>query len=149
MGRSEQRLGKAGEQRAATAVRVLGIEMVEQIGTPIKIVKTKKDKYGRIWYQVIWGEKVSGDTRGILPGGRSVLVETKTIMDRNLRYSDLRTHQGGRLTEHAEFGGLSLLVWVHDTGIKILKWPVSDFGPGKGLTPEVAERLEITDLSEV
>lgn len=139
MSRGEAKLGKAGEQHAMNAVRALGVEMVEQIGTPFKIIKTGKNH----WYQGIFGEKVSGDARGVLPGGRSVLVETKTILDRNLQWGDLRPHQPGRLSQHAELGGWSLLVWVHQTGIYVMEWPISDFRRGKSITPECAQNLKI------
>jgi len=138
MSRKEQRIGKAGEDWAMNAVRGVGVEMVERIGTPVKIVGTRGE-----WYRIKWGEKVSGDARGVLPGGRSVLVETKTIRDRNLRWSDLRTHQPGRLSQHAELGGLSLLVWVHSTGIYVMEWPIRDFRHGKSITPALAQSLDI------
>lgn len=134
-------IGKYGQERAAAALRSLGIEMVEQIGTPVFLIPAER---ARNTYFVTWGEKVSGDHRGILPGGRSVLAETKTIMERNLRWSDLRDHQPGRLDEHSKHGGLSLLVWVHTTGVHVMQWPVHGFGPGESLTPEFAmiEALE-------
>jgi len=139
MARREAKLGRAGEQHAANAVRSLGVEMVEEIGTPFTITRTKPGN----WYQGFFGKKVSGDTRGVLPGGRSVLVETKTILDRNLQFSDLRTHQPERLTQHAELGGWSLLVWFHSTGIYIMEWPISDFHHGESITPERAQTLNI------
>jgi hypothetical protein len=139
MTKAQQQVGKAGEDWAANAVRALGVEMVERIGTPVKIVRTKPGG----WVQIVWGEKVSGDTRGVLPGGRSVLVETKTILERNLQWGDLRPHQPGRLSQHAELGGLSLLVWVHSSGIYVIKWPISDFCHGKSITPERAQELHI------
>ena len=128
-------IGKYGQERAAAALRSLGIEMVEQIGTPVFLIPAER---ARNTYFVTWGEKVSGDHRGILQGGRSVLAETKTIMERNLRWSDLRDHQPGRLDEHNQHGGLSLLVWVHTTGVHVMQWPVLGFGPGESLTPEFA-----------
>jgi hypothetical protein len=142
MARAEKKLGQAGEQWAMAAVRGLGVEMVEGIGTPVKIIGTKVI-HGRKWHQIVFGEKVSGDTRGVLPGGRSVLVETKTIMDRSLRWGDLRPHQPERLSQHAALGGWSLLVWVHSSGIYILEWPISDFRHGKSITPERAQNLHV------
>lgn len=138
MARKEQKLGKAGEELAMNAVRSLGVEMVERIGTPVKIIRTKG-----VWSQVVWGEKVSGDARGVLPGGRSVLIETKTILDRNLQYGDMRPHQPERLSRHAELGGLSLLVWVHSSGVYVMEWPICDFRHGKSITPETAQRLNL------
>lgn len=144
MSRSEQHTGKAGEARALRVLHSRGVEMVEKIGTPVRIIASKGG-----WHRIVWGDKVSGDHRGILPGGRSVLAETKTILDRNLHYSDLRDHQPDRLTLHAELGGLSLLVWVHQTGIFVMQWPIDGFVKGTGITPEEAVYLDIDDLGKI
>ena len=138
----EDRVGKAGQELAAAALRRLGVEMVERVATPAKYIPTKEPGV----FRVIWEEPVSGDHRGILPGGRSVLAEVKTILDRNLRWSDLRDHQPGALSDHARWGGLSLLVWVHTTGVYIMDW--TNLGgefdrPGAGLKPEQAARLTL------
>lgn len=142
--RSQQTIGKHGQNVAASSMSQLGIEMVEQIGTPVKLIPV--DNHRKDVFRVVFGEKVSGDHRGILYGGRSVLAETKTILDRNLRYSDLREHQPGRLTSHAIFGGLSLLVWVHGSGVYIMEWPIEGFTEGKSITPEKARSLRIESL---
>lgn len=136
----EQQIGNAGQERAAIALRSAGVNMVEKIGTPVKLIPMGTVR-GRQVHQVIYGEKVSGDHRGILPDGTSVLAETKTILDRNLRYSDLREHQPARLTEHHESNGLSLLVWVHSSGIYIMRWPIKGFTKGKSIDPKTAEEL--------
>lgn len=156
MGRKSQQLGEQGELLAENRLRAIGLEMVEKIGTPVRLIRlpTRTIKVLSLSginpkgiSRVIFGEKVSGDRRAIIPGsGRSVLIETKTILDRNLRWSDLRDHQPGRLDRHYELGGLSLLVWVHKTGIYILRWPVPDFGYRKSITPEQAEQLNIQEL---
>jgi hypothetical protein len=138
MSKSQDRTGKAGQNYAASALSILGIRMVEKIGTPVKLIPSRFPGL----FGVRFEEKVSGDHRGILPGGRGVLAETKTILNRNLTYSDLRVHQPARLSEHAELGGLSLLVWVrapHE--IYVMEWPIDGFGPGKGITPERAAEI--------
>jgi hypothetical protein len=142
--RSQQQRGKQGQNVAASALSRAGIEMVEQIGTPVKLIPVHDHRQDV--FRVVFGEKVSGDHRGILYGGRSVLAETKTILDRNLRYSDLREHQPGRLTSHATFGGLSLLVWVHSSCVYIMEWPIEGFVEGKSITPEKARELNIVSL---
>lgn len=140
MSRHEDRIGKAGQGVAASALRRLGIEEVEQVGTPVKLIP--RGKFGsHDTYQVIWGEKVAGDHRGTLPGGRGVLAETKTILERNLQWSDLREHQPGKLDTHARLGGLAILVWVHSSGVYTMTWPVPGFGPRKSITPEKAAAL--------
>ena len=137
----EQRRGKRGQYTAAAVLSGrCGINMVEQIGTPVILIPVQAQR--RNTYQVIFGEKVSGDHRGIIGAGISVLAETKTILDRNLRYSDLREHQPARLSEHADLGGISLLVWVEDTGTYVMRWPIEGFVPGTSITPELAEQLD-------
>lgn len=142
MSRHEDRIGKIGQEQAAAALRRIGMNMVEKIGTPVKIIPARV----KGTYTVVWGEKVSGDHRGILDNGISVLAETKTIMDRNLVWSDLREHQPERLDQHAEFGGVSLLVWVHSSGIYVMRWPVAGFGPRKSITPEQAQQIDVVRL---
>ena len=135
MTRREDRTGKAGEELAESVLHSLGVEQIERVSTPVKLIPSKVPGL----FKVIYGEKVIGDRRGILPGGRSVLIEVKTILDRNLRYSDLREHQPAGLTRHAELGVMSLLVWVHSSGVNVLEWPISGFGPGKSIDPRTAE----------
>ena len=145
MSRSEDRIGKYGQRVVASILSSLGVLMVEPIGTPIKAIPHPRL---RGYYRVIWEETVSGDHRGILPGGRSVLAETKTILDRNLQWSDLRPHQPIGLTQHADAGGLSLLVWVHSSGVYVMKWPVPGFGPGTSINQEKALSLSVNDFSK-
>lgn len=145
MTKREQQTGKIGQVHAAAALRRAGVNMVEQIGTPVKLIPMGTVR-GRQVFQVIYGEKVSGDHKGIMPDGTSVLAETKTILDRNLRYSDLRDHQPERLTEHHENNGISLLVWAHSTGIYIMRWPITYFVKGKSITPEEASLLNVESL---
>jgi hypothetical protein len=143
MSRKEQSIGKHGQECAAVALRVAGVDMVEQIGTPVHLIPHPTQAG---YYRVIYGEKVSGDHRGILPGGRSVLAETKTIRDRPLRWSDFREHQPERLDAHADAGGVSLVVWVNDDGAYIMRWPIPGFGPGKSIDLKRARELEIAKV---
>lgn len=136
MSRAQQRQGKAGEQIARAALARYDVQMLERIGTPVRIIAQKGE-----WVRIAYGEKVAGDYRGILRGGRSVLVEVKTT-EHNLRWSDFREHQPGALDEHSRFGGLTLVVWVCGMSVYVLEWPIPGFGPGKSITPEQAERLE-------
>lgn len=144
-GRINQKVGAAGEEQVKQALGRIGVLMVEKIGTPVKLhnpgFMASKDVF-----RVFWGEKVSGDHRGVGPYGLSILAETKTMLDRNLRWSDLRPHQPERLTYHSDLGGISLLVWVHHTGTYIMNWPVDDFGPDQSISPEKAESLSIEKL---
>lgn len=142
----EQRLGKSGQNVAAGALARAGISMVEQIGTPIRAIPQRGVPGA---YHIIWGEKVSGDHRGLLEGtGQSVLAETKTILDHHLRWSDFLPHQPGRLDYHHQLGGVSLVVWVHSTGVYVMRWPIEGFGPGKSISPEQAELLQVSFILE-
>lgn len=138
--RREKQIGDHGEQLARSVLSGMGLEMIEKIGTPVKLIPVKSANFKNAYF-VIWGEKVAGDHRAILPDGRSVLIEVKTIYGRNLTWSDLREHQPGKLSEHADWNGLSLLVWVHDDGVYAMRWPVVGFAPGKGITPSQAQFL--------
>lgn len=144
MSKAEAKLGIRGQELAANVLRQIGVFMVEHIGTPFTIVKAGR----RGWYQGFFGEKVSGDLRGHTKNGISVLAEVKTIWNRNLRWSDLREHQPGRLDMHAE-RAISLLIWVHDSGVFIMLWPVPGFRPGKSISPEQAASLNIADIMDV
>lgn len=139
MGKTEKLIGEHGENLAESILSGLGVEMIEKIGTPVKL-----SPYNKIpgVFRVAFGEAVSGDRRGILPGGRSVLIEVKTILDRNLQYSDLRKHQPERLRAHSLFGGLSLLIWVHNSGVYIMEFPINGFESRKGITPARAMELD-------
>ncbi len=137
MSRQEQNTGKHGEQLARSILDGLGIEMLEKIGTPLKLIPVPSAR--KNVYQVIFGEKVAADHRAMFPDGRSVLIEVKTIYDRNLVWSDLRDHQPAKLQQHAELNGLSLLVWVHGTGVYVMRFPINGFGPGKGIAPAQAQ----------
>lgn len=154
MTRIQQQIGKHGQKQAASILSGMGIEMVEEIGTPVKLLPVKfipgfanrKDVF-----RVIFGEKVSGDHRGVLPDGTSVLIETKTVLDGNLTWSHMREHQPDRLSRHAQIGrALSLLVWVHSTGVYVMHWKryvdkdfigIEGFGYRKSITPERAQAL--------
>ena len=145
-GKTNQRIGAMGEEWADNRLYAIGLQMVEKIGTPVRLIKSKIDPKA---FRVVWGEKVSGDRTAIVPGsGRKVLVETKTIFDRNLRWSDLRPHQPERLYRNSELGGLSLLVWVYNDGVYIMQWPIPGFKKGKSITPEKAKKLNITELKQ-
>lgn len=142
----EQQIGKRGQNTAAAVLSGrCQINMVEQIGTPVILLPVQTQR--RNTYQVIFGEKVSGDHRGLIGNGISVLAETKTILDRNLRYSDLREHQPGRLSEHTNYGGISLLVWVHGTGAYVMRWPIEGFETGTSITHEQAQRLDVETVA--
>jgi hypothetical protein len=149
----QQHIGKAGEQMAISALHQIGVEQIEKIGTPVTTIRNKQGKISNVFY----GEPVAADFRGVYPVdlyphttnpaqiGQSVMAEVKTILDRNLIWSDFRPHQPAALSEHVQFGGMSLVVWVHSTGIYVMRWPIYEFGPGNGITPAEAQCLKINE----
>ena len=146
MGRVSQSLGAAGEEQAVSALHRVGVEMVQEISTPV--VLQPIDMRQRI-YRVSWKKRVSGDHTGIARGGLFVLAEVKTAFGRNLHWSDLDDHQPVSLDRHDQLGGISLLVYVTDNGVHVMRWPIAGFGPGKGISPEHAEAIAINDEQEL
>ncbi|MBO8902278.1 hypothetical protein INO11_14335, partial [Staphylococcus aureus] len=57
MTKREQQTGAQGQKQAAGALRRAGVNMVEQIGTPVKLIPMGTVR-GRQVLQVIYGEKV-------------------------------------------------------------------------------------------
>ena len=139
----EQRIGKHGQNVARSVLSGrCAINMVEKIGTPVVLIPLNLKGISNA-FRVIFEEKVSGDHRGIIGNGISVLAETKTVLEGNLQYGHLRDHQPARLDEHAQNGGISLLVWVHESGhAYVMRWPIEGFGPGRSITPERAQELD-------
>ena len=150
MSKTEQEVGKAGEKLAKKVLKQRGVQMPEKIGTPVRLEPTMTHS-GRPAFYVYFGDKVSGDTMGILDDGTRVLAETKTIYNRNLRWSDLREHQPEQLDLNKEYNGVSLLVWVSTHGVFVMDWnfPDDSFKPGKGMTLDRAEELDIMDVSKL
>ena len=150
MAKKEHEQGKAGEKLARQVLRQRGVRMVEKIGTPVRLVPTMTGS-GRPAFYVYFGTKVSGDMTGLLDNGIRVIAETKTIYNRNLRWSDLRAHQPERLSLNKSYNGVSLLIWVSTHGVHIMDWvyPNEDFKPGKGLTPARAKELNVMDVRKL
>ena len=126
-----RKAGNIGQMLTARELELRGVQMVETIETGWGIVRGKG---GRI-VDAYPLEKVAGDFRGVLEGGRSVLVEAKTTPDR-LPYSQLKPHQHDALQTHHELGGLSLVAWVHsieDAGVIIFEYPNAAFVPRKSV----------------
>lgn len=152
-GRINQNRGGQGESIAANVLFARGLAMVEKIGTPTKKIPLEQSgkkllrKLGintRDLYHVKFGEKVSGDRRAIIPEyGISVLVEVKTRLDSKLSTSDFEKHQLQALTTHVENGGISLIVWVHESGVYVLNYPINGWGKNYPLSPEQARIVDI------
>jgi penicillin-binding protein-related factor A (putative recombinase) len=127
--RSKQK-GTAGQDAAEMALRLYGVDMVEEIATPV-ILRPVPGRPGAFY--VTYKQAVSGDIRGVIDNGRSVLAEVKNYDEDTLPYSILKTHQHAALQTHHEFGGLSLLVWVGFGEVKIYEYPIEGFVKGTSL----------------
>jgi hypothetical protein len=139
--RNEQQVGKHGQAQAASYLAGLGLEMVEEIGNPYRIIRQLPNGH----FEVVFTDTASGDHNARLPDGTFVLIETKTVLDGNLTYSHLREHQPERLSRHASIGrAVSLLVWVHHSGIYVMRWKadgIEGFAPRKSIAPKRAQEL--------
>lgn len=142
MGRKSQRSGSVGEDIAKMALRTMGVCMVEQIATPIVTTQRRNG-----WVKIRRKEKVSGDIRGLLPGGRRVLAEVKTVNDDRLIFSRLKPHQVDALNENHELGAVSLLVLVHPYGHCVMRWPIEGFGPRTSIHIDDAAQYEWDGVS--
>lgn len=145
-GKYSQAKGKRGEDIAATLLRQRGVLMVEKIATPVRIIGTVKIR-GEKYHKIVWGEKVSGDYRGLLPGGRRVLCEAKAPQN-NLRWSDFTEHQRQQLTKNAKAGGLSLVAYLSDRGNFLMQWPIPGFRKYTSIAPEKAAGLQWHGIQE-
>jgi len=141
MARIQQQVGKAGQEQAASFLAGIGLEMVEPIGNPYRIIRQLPNRH----FEVVFTDVASGDHNARLPDGSFVLIETKTVYDGNLTYSHLREQQPERLSQNASIGrAVSLLVWVHSSGIYVMRWysdGIEGFAPYKSITPERAQAL--------
>lgn len=138
-GKASQAKGVAGEGIAERLLTEAGVLMVERIATPVKIIESRTMQ-GQRWVRVVFSDPVSGDRRGILPGGRRVLCEVKNVAG-NLVPSNFELHQIEALSRNAELGGLSLVVFVRDGQGVILEWPIPGFRPRHGISFERAQEL--------
>ncbi len=147
MGQRSMAKGIVGQDVIMWRLRAIGVLMVERVHTPWRIERSraKPGQPSRIIaaYPL---EKVSGDFRGVLPGGKSVLVEVKRVA--HLTFGEFDKHQVDALNEHAQLGGLSLIGWVYEGGDAVLAWPVPGFGPRTSLSVETARRLNITRIRQ-
>ena len=144
-GRANRNQGEIGQDIARYTLKQMGIEMVEPVYTPWKVLfKTVGGR--RKVVEAFPLQKVSGDFRGVAPGGRSVLVEVKSRTTRDtLRWSDLEPHQRDALQEHCDWGGLSLVCWVIDSGeCLVMEWPIPGLQKGKSTTWDDAVGIQWT-----
>jgi hypothetical protein len=136
--KANRRQGEQGEDIARMQLALLGVRRLEKIEVGWKVLR---DDDGHI-VGAFPMEKVSGDFKGILPGGTAVHVEVKSRgrSDR-LRHSDLKAHQIEALDEHVSFDGLGLVCWVTAYGeCLVMRWPIPGFRPHTSLTIDQAQQ---------
>jgi hypothetical protein len=118
---SPQRLsqwhGEVGEFMVRGRLTSWGLLMVEKIHVPWKIIRGANG----VIVRAVPLEKVSGDFRAMMPGGRSVLCEVKSREDGPLSLSDFEDHQHRALIAHAAGGGLSLVAWCRPAACMIFE----------------------------
>jgi hypothetical protein len=112
-GAVNQKRGYITEELAHAQLERLGVHMVDKLHTGWRLVRwiDRRRKLAQVAPHV----KVRGDHTGILKGGRRVLAETKSHDGDTLPFGTLKKHQHAALTENAQLGGLSLVVWITDT----------------------------------
>jgi hypothetical protein len=140
-GRKNYARGEVAQNAIEWRLRALGLLMVERIHTPWKI---QRHPVTRKIVNAIQMEKVSGDFRALLPGGRSVLVEVKGCDA--LVFSAFARHQVDALNGHHAAGGLSLIGWQWPGGDSVMVWPVPNFHRGTSLPIETAKSLNVTRI---
>lgn len=146
-GKRNRAVGDQCEWIAKRAMAMLGVILLERVHTPWRIQRAMR--HGR---NVIVGatpmEKVSGDFRGVLPGGRSFLAESKHREER-LVHSDIEPHQRVALEAHAAAGGFSLVAWTVLEPVAVcylLPWDLllaTGFRARTSLSPEQAEAMTL------
>ena len=120
----------------------------EQIFTNLLLfmgaVKAEKIETGFRWVQgkAIPGRKVSGDIRGLIPGGRAIHVECKSTKPR-LHFSAFKPHQIANLDLYAEHGALTLVGWHWTTGYALIDWSEHRLRRGESWTIEQAVEWDI------
>lgn len=136
-GKLNERRGREAEDAVGLRLKLLGFACIQRITTP----KRSFVRDGKIKTQ--YTKRVSGDYRATLPpSGTSVHVECKRTED-NLRFSAFEAHQIAALNEHHHAGGLSLVAWIHQIEIMILRWPMAALVAGRGVTVEQGRALAL------
>lgn len=120
---ANRKAGAKGENDAKKELEKRGVSDVQF--TPVEWVIIRGAS-GRI-VSAFPKRKASTDLSGIIAGtGRSVRAEVKT-RDGSLPYKMLGDDQHASLQRHHDLGGLSLLVWVHDGVVSVMRYPIAGF----------------------
>ena len=137
---ANRRKGDETEKAVCNRLRALGMQCVQKIGTPWRIIRGAS---GGI-VDAKPGARVSGDFHALVDG-RGVLIESKR-RDERLRWSDLKDHQHMALKQWREAGGLALIAWHNPgRGIAVFEYRIDQalFRKGKALQWADAEELPL------
>lgn len=126
-GRSTQsdnrKQGAAGESEAKKELEKRGVSDVQFTPVEWVIIRGASGKIVKAFPK----RKAPTDLSGIIAGrGWFVKAEVKTC-DGTLPYSMLEKHQHEALQRHHDLGGLSLVVWVHDGIVSVMRYPIAGF----------------------
>ena len=132
MGRLNQQIGKAGEQRAEWFLKEIGAQCVDKISTPMKFVKGK----------AFYCKKSSTDFTACIKDAlnfKASRIEVKSFSGDNLPYSILEPHQIQWLVNWQNCGQWSFVLWVHDMDCYLISF--KHFVSGKSISVEMAEKI--------
>ena len=132
-GKRSRDIGEAGETLVRHALQRLGMQRINRVHTPFKIIRINDPRApgGSQIVNAVPQESVEGDFRCVDPTGKSVLVEVKThtTTDRVV-WSDFEDHQIEALNGHHLAGARALVAVVLHDRAQVLEWPIPGFGPG-------------------
>jgi len=131
---ANRKQGAAGENEAQKELEKRGVSNVEF--TPVEWVIIRGASGRIINAFPKRKDKATNDISGIIAGsGRSVRAEVKTT-DGTLPYKMLDDKQHEALQRHHDLGGLSLVVWVHDGIVSVMRYPIAGFRFRTSIKPE-------------
>lgn len=120
---ANRKQGAAGEDDAKKELERRGVSNVEFTPVEWVIIRGASGKIVKAFPK----RKAPTDLSGIIAGrGWFVKAEVKTC-DGTLPYSMLEKHQHEAMQRHHDLGGLSLVVWVHDGIVSIMRYPIAGF----------------------
>jgi len=129
---ANRKQGAAGEDDAKKELERRGVSNVEFTPVEWVIIRGASGKIVKAFPK----RKAPTDLSGIIAGrGWFVKAEVKTC-DGTLPYSMLEKHQHEAMQRHHDLGGLSLVVWVHDGIVSVMRYPIAGFRFRTSIKPE-------------
>ena len=140
-----QREGDEAQAIVERFMREVGYKRVERVETGFSLVRRNGTIIGAHPKRA-----VSGDIKAIGPKGKSVLVEVKHRPAKPngrlvLTWNDFEEHQIEALDGFTEAKGWAFVAWVtslYPARLFWLLWPIPGFRKGKGLTAEMAAKIQ-------